>query len=418
MAALDGGEVQSEMTDQIGDHRPAQPVVGVQPHAPEHRQPALVDPREIVLQPFQVLAVTVPDHADGGRAQADQIAVGVGAVALEVPVQGAGLLRQRQLVVGLGEMVHADVDVTGVGQPPDGGFENRQLHRRRRQSGRVDLALGFEQVRQMGVVERRNPVGALRDDVLHGPAEAGDALQRQAVDQIHADRFEAFAPSGVHHLQRDRAGLDAVDRLLHLGIEILHSQAQAIETQFPQQGDGAVVGLARIDFDGILAAVVVEQAELLAGDPHQLAHFGGADEGGRAAAPVQLRDGPRPVEQRALQRDFPVQVVEIRNGVAAVLGDDLVAGAVKADRVAERNVDIQRQRFAGGVAGQGQLPILGGGEALVKLHGGRVGGVAGAGLVVLADQGGIENDAGIHERSESGGEGENVDEDSRMAGGC
>ncbi len=46
-----------------------------------------------------------------------------------------------------------------------------------------------------------------------------------------------------------------------------------------------------------------------------------------------------------------------------VFSDDLVAGAIKTDRIAKRNMQIQRQRAAGGVGFFDVLAVLGLAEA-------------------------------------------------------
>src|SRR3989338_5526618 len=64
----------------------------------------------------------------------------------------------------------------------------------------------------------------------------------------------------------------------------------------------------------------------------------------RTAAEVQLLDHLSRPEQFRLHRHFLDQVAHIFGGLAAILGDDLVAGAVEAQRITERDVDIQLQR--------------------------------------------------------------------------
>ena len=48
-------------------------------------------------------------------------------IALEVALQAALALGHGELVAGLGEMVHADVDVAGARQPPDRERQDLQL---------------------------------------------------------------------------------------------------------------------------------------------------------------------------------------------------------------------------------------------------------------------------------------------------
>jgi hypothetical protein len=45
-----------------------------------------------------------------------------------------------------------------------------------------------------------------------------------------------------------------------------------------------------------------------------------------------------------MQIDLEIQRIQVLTGALMVLGDDLVAGAVVADRLAERDVDVERQR--------------------------------------------------------------------------
>ena len=67
---------------------------------------------------------------------------------------------------------------------------------------------------------------------------------------------------------------------------------------------------------------------------------------GRAAAPVQLLDEIVITGKKTtLQGDFPGNVTQVLGRTPVVLDDDFVAGAVVADRRAERQVEIQRQSF-------------------------------------------------------------------------
>ncbi len=61
-------------------------------------------------------------------------------------------LRHGKLVVGLGEVIHADENVTGIGQAPDGQLYDLQLGFSTRQVAFVDATLRFGEVRQVGVV--------------------------------------------------------------------------------------------------------------------------------------------------------------------------------------------------------------------------------------------------------------------------
>jgi len=64
----------------------------------------------------------------------------VGRVALEIAVQPAQPLRDCQRVFRQGEMIHADVNVAGLGQPLRRQRQQLQPGFRRGQIGFVDLA--------------------------------------------------------------------------------------------------------------------------------------------------------------------------------------------------------------------------------------------------------------------------------------
>ena len=127
VAALQRGHRDLALAHQLLDQVGAQLVVLAQAHAAEHRQAAGVDRRFPAGQVARVLAEAVADMADRADAQADQVAVGVGGVAHEVAMQAAARLRLRQVVVGQGEVVHADVDVAGGGELLDRQLQQRQL---------------------------------------------------------------------------------------------------------------------------------------------------------------------------------------------------------------------------------------------------------------------------------------------------
>jgi hypothetical protein len=88
-------------------------------------------------------------------------AVGVRRVALKVAVQPALALGQREFVAGLGEVVHADEDVAGVGQLADRQtMRDLQAVVGRRHVGVEDAPLRLEQAGQMRVVVDREAIRA------------------------------------------------------------------------------------------------------------------------------------------------------------------------------------------------------------------------------------------------------------------
>jgi len=73
---------------------------------------------------------------------------------------------------------------------------------------------------------------------------------------------------------------------------------------------------------------------------HQLVHLLMRQEGGRAATEVQLCDLSRTAQRSRLHFDLFGQVIQILGRASMILGNDLVAGAVVADRVTERDVEV------------------------------------------------------------------------------
>jgi len=104
---------------------------------------------------------------------------------------------------------------------------------------------------------------------------------------------------------------------------------------------------ARIDLDGVCACLVGRQLEALADVSHQVIHLRIRQIGRRAAADMQLFDLVHAGKQRRLHVDLAFEIAQIERRLGAVPGDDLVAGAVVADGVAKRNMQVQRQGPAG-----------------------------------------------------------------------
>ena len=99
-------------------------------------------------------------------------------------MQFAFTLRDRELVIRLGEMVHADVDVARAGQSFDRKLEDRKLGFRRWELGLVDAPLRFEQVRHVGVAVQGDAVRRRRDHLLQCRIEAPRRLAGEPVDQV------------------------------------------------------------------------------------------------------------------------------------------------------------------------------------------------------------------------------------------
>src|SRR3546814_10111154 len=70
---------------------------------------------------------------------------------------------------------------------------------------------------------------------------------------------------------------------------------------------------------------------------HQVGQLIAGEVGGCATAEVQLSELARTIEQFALHGNLALEVFEVLDGALGLVGDDLVAGAVIAKALAERN---------------------------------------------------------------------------------
>jgi hypothetical protein len=147
---------------------------------------------------------------------------------------------------------------------------------------------------------------------------------------------------------------------------------------------------ARIDLDRHLGRG--REPEGAAQHRHQAGELVVGQEGGRAAAEVDLRDGLPVPEFAHVQIDLALERLEVRLRPVMVTRDHLVARAVVADLLAERDVHIDRHRARAGddsaavSALPQRLPVVLGREGLDEAIGRRVRGVARPGNVEPAEQ--------------------------------
>jgi len=154
--------------------------------------------------------------------------------------------------------------------------------------------------------------------------------------------MEPLLPGRRHQGPDFIRAVEAIDRCLHSRVKILYPHAQAVESQLSQTGNTFHRGIAGMDLDGVLAAVIIAQVEVAANGSHQSALFIITDIGGSAATPVQLVDRPRGVEQISHQRHLAVQPLKIGARDPPIGGDNPVAGAVVTNAAAKGDMKIQR----------------------------------------------------------------------------
>src|SRR5260370_32657414 len=139
--------------------------------------------------------------------------------------------------------------------------------------------------------------------------------------------------------------LDAVDRLLDVGMEILNTHAEAIETQLAESFKMRAGGYARVDLDANLAVEIEVEMFLCKGE--EILDLLGCQVGWSAAAPMELDYGAILGDAAADAFHFLFQDVKIRRGDTFVFLDDDVAGAKKTEAFAEGNVHVKRNGRAG-----------------------------------------------------------------------
>ena len=131
----------------------------------------------------------------------------------------------------------------------------------------VNHALPFEPLRQMRVVIYGEAVGAHFYGLVEGRIKAVNGLMWQPIDEVKRNRFEADRSRSIDQGNNFACCLDAVDGLLHLGVEVLNAQTKAVKAQLTEQANAVTVHSTRVDLDRKLATIAIIEikraAELL-----------------------------------------------------------------------------------------------------------------------------------------------------------
>ena len=385
---VDGLVWQLPLAHERHDDRATDQIVACECQAPHHRKVPLVKQVGILFQGLGVLAVGRADATDRGHAQSNQVAIGLRAVALEVAVQTPLPFGHGQSVARQSKVVHADVDIARIGQGVERAREHGHLGRTCRQLLRVNAALRLEAFGQMRIGIQGNAIWPQTLDLLQRAVKGLRRLQGQAIDQIDVDRLKTQAARRLHQSKHLLCRLDAVHGFLHGGVKVLHAKTQAVETQLGQNGQAAFVHGARVHLNGVFTAR--HEFKVRAQQGHELPQLLVAHEGGRAAAQMQLADRLPEPQMPGVQRDLFAEICQIIRSPLFVLGDDFVAGTVVAQRLAKRNVHIQRQRWLfahrARLALHQRLHVIGFAKGFNKTVCSGVGGVARAGHVKACQQ--------------------------------
>jgi hypothetical protein len=229
--------------------------------------------------------------------------------------------------------------------------------------------------------------------------EPEQRLTRQAVHEVDVDGLEPLGAAPADEVARHLERLDAVDLLLHGGVEVLHAHRNPVEARADDRLHVIARRDARIDLDADLG--VVGDAEPSAQVRHQFLDLRGREVRRRAAAPRDL-DGVSLARAGEVGDavDLVRQVGEVLFRLVLALRDDDAAAAVDAERLAERDVHVDRQRPLRRGALRERLHVVGLDEVVAPRGRGRVARVAGARNVVAGE--GLGRNARERRRIERG----------------
>src|ERR1700694_2859913 len=231
-----------------------------------------------------ILRIGVLNAADGGDAHAVEVGACLGGVALKIAVQRAILLGNGKLVARLREVVHADVEIAGVEKLEQAHAEDfKFLHTFREMSG--EGALLFLQPRHVRVAKEGNAIGSESKNLIHRVGKSVRRLVGKTVNQIDVNAIEAEFARGEEQVARHFVRLNAMHRLLHIGVEILNATAKTVEAELAQSFEMLAGGHARVDLDAYFAVGV--EMEMLFGECEQIVDLSGCQERWRAATPME-----------------------------------------------------------------------------------------------------------------------------------
>ena len=138
----------------------------------------------------------------------------------------------------------------------------------------------------------------------------------QTVDQVRIDGFVAQCPRFDHQVVHALIRLDPVHCLLHLRVEVLDTEADAVETDRRQIAQPLRSRRSRIDLDRDLG--LGRELEGALQRSHQITQLGVIQEGRRAAAQVQLRNRLARPQFGDVELDLLVQQLQVVAPTAVV----------------------------------------------------------------------------------------------------
>src|SRR5262249_13740831 len=142
----------------------------------------------------------------------------------------------------------------------------------------------------MCIAEQRDAIRIQTQDLVHGLGKGRRRLIRQSVNQVDVDAVKSQLPRGINNPLGHLIGLDTVNGLLHLRLEVLNAHAQPVEAKPAKGLEVSPRCDAGIDLDANLR--IRTKRKVLARKFEEILDLRRRKIGWRAAAPVELNDRP------------------------------------------------------------------------------------------------------------------------------
>lgn len=243
-------EIEATFAHQTHNDGAAGAILIGQTQAALKRKTILGEGGVVFIEALDVLPVGVGRGGNRGQAETVEGGAGAGAVALEISLERAGAQGVGEFVVGPGEVVETDVDVTGGGEALVGEGEEGEAGLG---SGKLvtllEDALSGADPGNVGVAEDGEAVGAELKGVIKGAAEGLRSLKREAVDQVEVDRANAGGAEQLDGGAIEPVGLETVNRELDAGVGVLNTEGGAVDAERGERVELVGLEVAGVDFD-------------------------------------------------------------------------------------------------------------------------------------------------------------------------
>ena len=208
----------------------------------------------------------------------------------------------------------------------------------------------------MRVTKDGDSIGVLRRREESCLYDVCDVLPRKAVHHVDVDAFDARATKQLYRILDHRFRLDAIDALLHVGIQHLNTETGAGEAGIRKRLDQPRRNPARVKLDGN----VCERREVEARTyrSEQLIDLLRRENVRGPAAKMYPGDTGAGRDIRCHEGDLRLQRLNIRLDRICERWNGRVAATVPAELLAEGNVKVERN---GRVGGQARTRGAGGG---------------------------------------------------------